>query len=74
MCQAVADDFPAAQYHFERSGNFGLSAWEFWSFRVGILVFPLLLGGNSLWMVMPTVEIVVLLLSATFLKQHRQRR
>ena len=33
-----------------------------------------LLGGNSLWMVMPTVEIVVLLLSATFLKQHRQRR
>lgn len=41
---------------------------------VGILVFPLLLGGNSLWMVMPTVEIVVLLLSTTFLRQHRQRR
>lgn len=41
---------------------------------VGILTFPLMLGGNSLWMVMPTVEIVVLLLSATFLKQHRQRR
>ncbi len=41
---------------------------------VGILTFPLMLGGNSLWMVMPTVEIIVLLLSATFLKQHRQRR
>ncbi len=41
---------------------------------VGILLFPLMLGGNSLWMVMPTVEIVVLLLSAVFLKQHRQRR
>ncbi len=33
-----------------------------------------LLGGNSLWMVMPTVEIIVLLFSAVFLKQHRQRR
>lgn len=41
---------------------------------IGILLFPLLLGGNSLWMVMPTVEIVVLLLSTTFLRQHRQRR
>lgn len=41
---------------------------------VGILLFPLMLGGNSLWMVMPTVEIIVLLLSAVFLKQHRQRR
>lgn len=41
---------------------------------VGILTFPLMLGGNSLWMVMPTVEIIVLLLSAVFLKQHRQRR
>ncbi len=41
---------------------------------VGILLFPLMLGGNSLWMVMPTVEIVVLLLSAVFLRQHRQRR
>ncbi len=41
---------------------------------VGILTFPLMLGGNSLWMVMPTVEIIVLLFSAVFLKQHRQRR
>ena len=41
---------------------------------IGILIFPLMLGGNSLWMVMPTVEIVVLLFSAVFLKQHRQRR
>lgn len=41
---------------------------------IGILLFPLMLGGNSLWLVMPTVEIVVLLLSAVFLKQHRQRR
>ncbi len=41
---------------------------------VGILTFPLMLGDNSLWIVMPTVEIVVLLLSTVFLKQHRQRR
>ncbi len=35
---------------------------------ISILVFPLLFGENSLWMVMPVVEIVVLIVSITFLR------
>lgn len=38
-----------------------------------ILLFPLIFGGNSLWLVMPTVELFVLVLSIAFLKQKRQR-
>ena len=34
---------------------------------IAILVFPLLFGGNSLWMVMPVVEIVVFVVSMIFL-------
>ena len=33
-----------------------------------IIVFPLIFGGNSLWMAMPTVEVSVLTLSMVFLK------
>ncbi|MBT9840552.1 MAG: hypothetical protein ACLTZ1_06090 [Blautia sp.] len=33
-----------------------------------ILLFSVLFGGNSLWMVMPVVEIVVLFISVMFLK------
>lgn len=40
---------------------------------IAILLFPLVFGGNSLWMVMPTVELVVLVLSIAFLKHKRQR-
>lgn len=36
---------------------------------IGILLFPLFFGNNSLWMVMPIVEIVVMLLSVLFLKK-----
>ena len=36
-----------------------------------ILVFPILFDGNSLWFVMPMVEIVVLLISILFLNQSR---
>ena len=39
---------------------------------IAILLFPLVFGGNSLWMVMPTVELVVLVLSIAFLKHKRQ--
>ena len=35
---------------------------------VSILALPLIFGGNVLWMVMPVVELVVLVLSAAFLK------
>lgn len=36
---------------------------------VAIIVFPLLLSGDSLWVVMPVVEVIVLLLSLVFLGQ-----
>lgn len=39
---------------------------------MAILVFPLLFGGNSLWLVMPIVESVVLLFSLEFLHTDRQ--
>lgn len=35
-----------------------------------ILTFPLLFGGNSLWIVMPVVELVVLCLSLLFLARE----
>ena len=38
---------------------------------VVILVFPILFGGNSLWMAMPVVEIVVMFLSIVFLLLDR---
>lgn len=38
---------------------------------IGILVFPLLFGGNSLWIVMPIVEMIVLVLSVVFLKRQK---
>ena len=34
-----------------------------------ILTFPLIFGGNSLWMVMPVVEGLVVILSITFLRK-----
>ncbi len=34
---------------------------------IAILIFPMLFGGNSLWLVMPIVEIFVLLISGLFL-------
>lgn len=34
-----------------------------------ILIFPFLFGGNSLWVVMPVVEIVVLFISIVFLRK-----
>ena len=37
-----------------------------------IIVFPLIFGGNSLWMAMPTVEVSVLALSMVFLKKSYQ--
>lgn len=37
----------------------------------GILLFPLMFGGNSLWMVMPVVEMMVLVLSVLFLKRQK---
>ena len=36
---------------------------------LAILTFPLLFGGNSLWIVMPIVEVIVLVLSLIFLKK-----
>ncbi len=36
-----------------------------------ILIFPILFGGNSLWMVMPAVECLVVLLSFIFLRSVR---
>ncbi len=39
---------------------------------VAILVFPILFGGNSLWIVMPVVEITVLCMSILFLKEKRK--
>lgn len=39
-----------------------------------IILFPLVFGGNSLWLVMPTVEILVLLLSIVFLRQSNPNR
>ena len=39
---------------------------------VAILAFPMLFGGNSLWMVMPVVETVVLFISILFLLQNRK--
>lgn len=38
---------------------------------VAILLFPVLFGGNSLWLVMPIVETVVLVLSVVFLKRQK---
>ena len=38
---------------------------------VAIFVFPVLFGGNSLWVVMPVVEIIVLAVSFLFLRQNR---
>ena len=40
---------------------------------VAILAFPLLFGGNSLWLVMPVVEIVVLFISIGFLQQQKMK-
>lgn len=40
---------------------------------IGILLFPILFGDNSLWMVMPIVEIVVMLLSMLFLKTKEDK-
>lgn len=37
---------------------------------VAILTFPILFGGNSLWLVMPVVEILVLAVSMLFLRQR----
>ncbi len=37
-----------------------------------ILVFPVLFGENSLWLVMPVVETVVLIISVVFLLQNRK--
>ena len=37
-----------------------------------ILAFPILLGGDSLWLVMPVVECVVLLISILFLTQKQK--
>lgn len=34
---------------------------------IAILVFPLLFGGNSLWLVMPVVEVIVFMVSIVFL-------
>lgn len=39
---------------------------------VAILVFPVLFDGNSLWLVMPVVETVVLIISIVFLRQSRK--
>ena len=36
-----------------------------------ILVFPLIFGGNVLWMVMPVVELVVLVISVVFLRAQK---
>ena len=38
---------------------------------VAILAFPILFGGNSLWLVMPVVECVVLIVSLLFLTYNR---
>ena len=38
---------------------------------VAIMTFPILFGGNSLWMVMPVVECVVLIVSLLFLTYNR---
>ena len=38
---------------------------------VAILIFPVLFGGDSLWIVMPVVEIIVLCISILFLSQSR---
>ncbi len=38
---------------------------------LAILTFPLLFGGNSLWIVMPIVEVIVLVLSVVFLKRQK---
>ena len=35
-----------------------------------ILTFPLIFGGNSLWLVMPVVECLVLVLSVVFLRRQ----
>lgn len=40
---------------------------------VAIIVFPLLLGGDSLWIVMPVVESLVLLLSLSFLHTAKSK-
>ena len=37
-----------------------------------ILAFPIVFGGNSLWLVMPVVECVVVLISIMFLMQNRK--
>ena len=37
-----------------------------------ILAFPILLGGDRLWLVMPVVECVVLLISILFLTQKQK--
>ena len=36
---------------------------------IAILTFPLIFGKNSLWLVMPVVELLVLVLSMVFLKK-----
>lgn len=39
---------------------------------IAIIVFPILFSGNSLWIAMPVVEIVVLFISVVFLLQNRR--
>lgn len=39
---------------------------------ISILTFPIIFGKNSLWMVMPIVEIVVLVISVLFLVQKKE--
>lgn len=36
-----------------------------------ILTFPLIFGGNSLWLVMPVIECLVLVLSVVFLRRQQ---
>ena len=40
---------------------------------LAILTFPLLFGGNSLWIVMPIVEVMVLVLSLSVVFLKRQK-
>lgn len=40
---------------------------------IAILTFPLLFGGDSLWMVMPVVEVLVLTVSVVFLRTSKKK-
>ena len=41
---------------------------------IAILTFPLLFGGDSLWMVMPVVEVLVLVVSVAFLQTSKKKK